>query len=293
MLLLDALDGDGPTHWANFTTSDATLDLARFYRGRELVMRALKRRWPEARYASQLEYTTGYTVFSGGKRRPHWHTLLKGIPVEATAEAAALAVAIWCRHVNAAPEAQYFAALENAAAAIKYTIKHFGKDALRQRPPKGFHGRRFFTSRNYFAVPVPAQRQRAKEALSWRSAVRRARAAGLDAYDAELAAHESMKLRASTTWTLANSRGVPMGPRSPAEAMQWRLWLSRRTDPAFEARADHARQRRDDELARIELVQRRDEERQAALVEALRALADARTTKLERLTTAQARLPGV
>jgi hypothetical protein len=231
MLQLDALEGDAPEIWGNFTTRDETLDLERFYVGRELMMRALKRRWPQARYASRLEYTTGYSRQSGGRRFPHWHTLFKGIPAADAAEARAIAVAKWCAHVNALPQAQYMEPIRDAQGVVGYITQHFKKE--NQRPPEGFTGRRFFTSRDYFTgTTVKTARARARESIARRRATNRARATGADAHDVELIVHEAMKLRADTRWVVCNERGVRLGAIADDPARRVLEGTRRRTGAA-------------------------------------------------------------
>jgi hypothetical protein len=213
MLQLDAAGGDAPEVWANFTTRTETLDLERFYNGRRLVMRALQRRWPLARYASRLEYTGGYTVNSRGRRFPHWHTLLKGIAAADAPAAKAIAVAVWCRHVDALPAGQYMEPIDSAQGVIGYITQHFKKS--NQTPPDGFTGRRFFTSRDYFTgATVKVARARARESIARRRLTNRAIAAGLGAHDVELVVAEGLVRAAATVWVVVNERGVRVGDQA-------------------------------------------------------------------------------
>lgn len=208
MLALDVMEGDAPQVWATLTTRTATLDLAPYYEARRLVQRALRREWPGARYVAHLEYTSGYGPRSGGRRRPHWHMLWKGIPAADAERAAAVAIAAWCRNCDADPAGQYFAAVDDAGAVLKYVTKHFRKG--NQCPPEGFKGRRFSSSRDYFTgCTVRTARARAAESLALKRELWKRR--HLDAYDAELGAREAMQRRASTWWVLCNARGVRVG----------------------------------------------------------------------------------
>lgn len=202
MLGLDAMEGEAPQVWAVLTTRTATLDMAGFYRAREKVTLALKRRWP-VRYASLLEFTTGYGPRSGGRRRPHWNLLLKGIPRSAVDEwrdsttgetLHQLICRVWCDHVDAEPDGQHVADVADAGGLMRYISLHFQKES--QAPPRGFRGQRFNCSRDYFTGRTRAEmREDARLALrEKRELWKLARHTGLegdeleDAYEAELAA---------------------------------------------------------------------------------------------------------
>lgn len=194
MLALDAMEGDAPQVWAVLTTRTATWDMALFYDARRLVMRAVRRRWPGAEYASLLEFTTGYGPRSGGARRPHWNLLLKGVPVGALDQVRELVVRVWCDHVDAEAPGQHVAAIAEAGGLMRYIALHFQKES--QAPPPGFHGQRFNCSRRYFTGKTRAEaREDARLALSEKRALwKLARHTGLtgdaleDAYEAHLAA---------------------------------------------------------------------------------------------------------
>jgi hypothetical protein len=148
MLAIQAREGDAPELLAIVGTRTPTADPKPFYNGRRLVLRALRRRWPDASYASLLEFTTGMGPRSGGLRRPHWNLFLRGIPTESVDYARELIREIWCQHVDAEPEAQYVEVVRDAAAAAKYVALHFQKES--QAPPEGWRGQRFNCSRHFF-----------------------------------------------------------------------------------------------------------------------------------------------
>lgn len=201
MLSIDAMEGDEPKLVAIVGTRTATFDPKPFYDGRRLVMRALRRRWPEAEYASQAEFTTGYGPLSGGKRRPHWNLLLKGIPIDQVDEARELVRRVWCEHVDADPAYQYVEVLQSTAAFMRYVAMHFQKES--QAPPSGWHGQRFNCSRGYFTGRTRAQaRQAAREDLQREREAFKATARGLVGDDLDAAIDEAMQLRAETTWEL-------------------------------------------------------------------------------------------
>jgi hypothetical protein len=209
MLIEDALSGSAPTLLMVLTTRTATLDMATFYEGRRLVVRAIRRRWPEAEYSIELEYTTGYGPRAGGQRRPHLNYLWKNIPAKCSDLAGEIAARVWCRHVDALPEHQYCEPIRTAAAALKYLTSHFTKAS--QRAPEGFKGHRSLSSRGYFAQGIPAARKQAKESL----AARRIRAGAIEqghqAHDVEMIVHQMMRVAAAEVWVLCNERGVRLG----------------------------------------------------------------------------------
>jgi hypothetical protein len=212
MVVLDALNGDAPQVIAILGTRTATLDMAAFARGREYVVRAVRRRWPKAEYAYEVEFTTGYGPRSGGLRRPHWNWFWKGIPRSEVEEARDVISRTWCAHVDALPEAQYVEEIDNAVGLSKYVTEHFMKAS--QRPPAGFTGQRFCASRGYFGegVSVQTARKRARESLRSKRELWKALQAGFDAHDAELVAHQALELAAETVWVLATKTGARLSP---------------------------------------------------------------------------------
>lgn len=210
MLVLDALEGDAPQLLAILTTRTATLDMAQFKRGRQEVTRQVRKRWPGAEYAYEVEFTTGYGPRSGGQRRPHWNWFFKGVPAAAAGEFGRVVIAAWCRHVDAEPGAQYAAEIRNAIGITKYVTEHFMKAS--QRPPKGFSGQRFCCSRRYFGdATVTTARSRARESLQSKRELYKARERGLGAHDAELVAHQALELAHRTVWVLTTDRGARIG----------------------------------------------------------------------------------
>ncbi len=106
-LAVDACEGDAPELWMVLGTRTATTDMADFYAAFKEVMRRVRKVWPGAEYASLLEFTTGYGPRSGGRRRPHWNVLVKGVPAAARRRFRKIAVPAWCDNVDAAPGAQF------------------------------------------------------------------------------------------------------------------------------------------------------------------------------------------
>lgn len=213
MLVLDALQGDAPQLVAILGTRTATLDMGAFKQAREKLVAAIRRRWPAAQYAYEVEFTTGYGPRSGGLRRPHWNWFWKGIPREHVDAFREVNRRIWCQHVDALPEHQYVAEIDNAIGLTKYVTEHFMKAS--QRPPEGFTGQRFCCSRGYFGdVTVTTARARARESLRSKRELWKAQQAGHSAHDAELVAHQALELAAQTVWVLTNDRGARVGAQA-------------------------------------------------------------------------------
>jgi len=242
MLALDACEGDPPTLVAILTTRTATLDMAAFYRARGFVLRALRRRWSAAEYACLLEFTTGYGPRSGGKRRPHWNLLLKGIPAEAADQAREVVARTWARNVDAEAGVQYVESIENAQALMRYVAQHFQKES--QTPPRGFTGQRFNCSRGYFTGMTRAEaRARAQASLRRKRAIWRAtrpdtpsesvshRVSEVSAHDAELVAELAERDRAIDIWQriVWKPGERPQAPMREATRLAARTGYGRRT----------------------------------------------------------------
>jgi len=163
VLQLDAMTNEPPTIVAVLTTRSTSIDPSDFWLSREKLVKALRRRWPRCQYAALVEYTTGYGPRSGGRRRPHWNLLLKGIPAEAVDQVADVVAKVWCPRVDATPAAQYVAEVAEFGGLSRYVAMHFQKSS--QRPPAGWEGHRFTHSQGYFGVPLPKIRARAREQL--------------------------------------------------------------------------------------------------------------------------------
>lgn len=168
-LELDAIEHFSPEVWLCLGTRTPTFDPRPFYSAREQVQKALRRRWPDVQVANLREFTTGYGPRAGGRRRPHWNLLLKGIPSEQAAEAREVAARIWCRHVDAEPERQHGGPVYEAGGLGRYLALHFQKES--QAPPRGWRGHRFTSSRGYFPEGVKKAREKAREAMAVERAV--------------------------------------------------------------------------------------------------------------------------
>jgi hypothetical protein len=242
MLMLDAVENEAPAVWLCLGTREVERDPARFYRARELVVRALRRRWPRCEYLGRVEFTTGLGRNAGGIRRPHWHFLLKGIPRNAACEAFELAARVWCEHVDAEPEAQRGGEVTAAVGLIRYLMPHHGKES--QAPPRGWKGHREVRSRGYYANPVNELREQARESIYRRRAAYRVRRAGLVGVEAELEIAWQVLQRRERTWAYytgdPSEAGYFLYERDRVEAKlggwralpEYRVWRSPPVTPA-------------------------------------------------------------
>jgi hypothetical protein len=192
-----------PAVWIVLTTRSTDIEPAVFYRAREKLWKSIKRRYPNAEYAALVEFSTGYGPASGGLRRPHWNLLVKGVSATETDSLRALVDRVWCGRVDAEPAGQFVGAVSELGGLMRYIALHFQKAS--QRPPDGWRGHRFMTSRGYFGVTSAVMRDRARSALLRRRELWKARQR-LGDVDAEL-----LELEAAA--------GV-----ARAEALSWELW---------------------------------------------------------------------
>lgn len=198
-----ALDGmlDAPTTLVVLTTRTATIDTAPFEEGRHQLIRALREELGRVEYASLLEFTTGYADRSGGRRRPHWNLMLKGVSDQEHELVRDAIAATWCRLVDAELQAQHVGPIYAVGGLTRYLAMHFLKTS--QQPPPGFRGQRFNCSRGYFAGMSRAEaREQARRSLRSKRALWRALQAGHEGHDAELVAQLELRELDEASWEL-------------------------------------------------------------------------------------------
>jgi hypothetical protein len=183
MLALDAVNFFAPEVWLCLGTRTASFDPKPFYRGRDQVQKALRRRWPDLEVANLREFTTGYGPRSGGRRRPHWNFLIKGVVADQVEELRDVAARVWCGRVDAEPDRQYAGTVHDAGGLMRYLALHFQKQS--QAPPPGWRGHRFTSSRGYFPEGSQAARERARRSLRLGRAVHWANAVAEGAWQDE------------------------------------------------------------------------------------------------------------
>lgn len=216
MLALDAFENGAPEVWACLTTRSSDPAPASFYRAREAVRKALRRRWGDCQDSTLVEFTTGYGPRSEGRRRPHWNALLKGVPGDQVEEAASVIARVWCGRVDAEPSRQHVGQVSDAGGLMRYLALHFQKES--QSPPKGWKGHRFTSSRGYFPEGAAFARERAKRSLRlgravyWANAVAEAAFLDgdevLDSEDLEQLIADRLLEEAARSWSMAKVRGT-------------------------------------------------------------------------------------
>jgi hypothetical protein len=233
MLAYDGMTGEPPALWMVLTTRSTSAEPSRYYRSREVIVRAIRRRWPRARWLCITEFSTGYGPRSGGARRPHFNVMLKGVPVDQAQELERLVRSIWCSREDAAPEAQFVGEVAEVGGLMRYLALHFLKES--QRPPQGWKGHRVTFSRGYFTEPVWKVRKAAQESLRLDRAVYRAE---LDGYEGESALREAQLRREQERrkrWELVELSADELGlvKARPLHGGSVGVLVGRRSDTAF------------------------------------------------------------
>lgn len=218
LLSLDAMHGPAPGLAVVLTTRSTDTSQARFYESRRQTQKQLRKELDGYQAAWLLEMTTGFAASSGGKRRPHWNALVKTDTEVDHARRIIRQVVdgIWCRREDATPAAQYVAPIGDARSLVKYLALHFQKES--QSPPPGWRGHRFSATHGYLWLPTPEARAEARKSLRIKREIYRALQRGLSAHDAELAAHEALKIAEETTWRLYHLKppAIPAGDPNAA-----------------------------------------------------------------------------
>ena len=167
LLTQDALLGIAPVVWLVLSTGTDDLDPATFYAARKHLVKALRREFPDRsiEWAALVEFTTGYSKQSGGRRFPHWNVLLKGVGEDDMPRIKAVVDRVWCGRpeFKALPKGQHVGTVYSAGGLMRYLALHFQKES--QSPPKGWRGHRFLKSRGYLWTNTPDAREHARDAL--------------------------------------------------------------------------------------------------------------------------------
>lgn len=227
MLALDAMLGEPPAVWAVLTTRSTDPDPARYYRSREKLQRAWRRRFPNCEVAWLLEFTTGYGLNSGGERRPHWNALIKGVPDtdEARAQLLDAIDAVWCAREDAERQAQHVGSVYAEGGLMRYLALHFQKES--QSPPAGWRGHRFTATRGYLWMPTPDARQAARESLRFNRELWKLRqlydVAGIDVEEGELLrqAEAAVELAGAVEWELVRLTKLPATWDDQGRPLTW------------------------------------------------------------------------
>jgi len=123
------------------------------------ILRQVRAELGPVRYCHFLEFTTGQAARSGGRRRPHLHTLWKDAPPEAAPVIEAAAVSVLKRLAGA--HRQQVEEIRTAAGATMYVARHHLKES--QAPPAEWGPtRRVRPGRGYWSRPSEVLRTEAK-----------------------------------------------------------------------------------------------------------------------------------
>jgi len=246
LLALDAMDGDSPEVFSVLTSASGNPDPAHFEAARRAVFKALKRRWPDCRYAGLLEFSTGEGRSSGGIRRPHWNLLWKGIPADAADQAHDVILSVWCNRdeFRAARSAQFTGAVSEFGGLMRYLALHFQKES--QQPPAGWRGHRFTMSRGHAQYlnggTTPELRERAKRSLRAKREVWRAIRDGYEGESAEAVAQARLERADALSWELVRLTERELSPSlaKPDELHLAALFAVANARPAFKVGAPTA-----------------------------------------------------
>lgn len=149
-----------PAHGITLTTRDPDFDQGRFRKAVSQWARWLRREVGPMEYLGLIEWTSGKGERSGGHKRMHQHTLVKGIPGDADLDQLwREQKKVWERLTGA--WRVELRELRTPAGAIAYMVGHHHK--AEQAPPPGWSGKRFRPSQGYFGRPVAQLREEARE----------------------------------------------------------------------------------------------------------------------------------
>ena len=136
------------------------------------LVKALRRRWPDAEYLGFMEWTTGKGARSGGLRRPHMHLLFRGIPPEEAALCESIVRRVWLARTGA--NRVEASALESLQGSLQYVAMHHMKPD--QAPPEGWTGRRLRPSQGWWGADAKQLRADARTVVLERAHVARIKA---------------------------------------------------------------------------------------------------------------------
>jgi hypothetical protein len=217
----DALSNSTPTIWTVLGTRSTSTNMADFRIARQRVMEEARKAFPDAEAATLIEYTTGYGRNAGGARRPHLNWTWKN--VDDAEKLHAVTLKPWLAQVDATAQAHSFErcvrSINEMGGLARYLANHLTKES--QRPPTGFRGHRFRTTRGYLAEPLPAAREQARQALRFRRELWKARQAGLDGQEAEDAAQRALYEANELAWELVRVQRIPTAFDNDDQPTDW------------------------------------------------------------------------
>jgi hypothetical protein len=227
VVALDALRGNAPTLFMVITTPLSHDALTRSRLARRKLHLAMQARWPACEWACILEFTTGEGTGSGGKRRPHWNYVVKGVPTDDLAELRALVLAVWCPRMEANSRGQHVGELREVGGLMRYLVLHFHKPG--QAPPDGYTGHRFTFSRpnaergsaGYFGRPMPEVREEARASLRFKRHMHAVEALGLVGEEALYLVEQRIRDDLDRVWQLVREQPVPTDWDAAGQPVSW------------------------------------------------------------------------
>lgn len=178
MVGVDA-ESDQPRVVSTFTTRDR-MTPALLREASHQIMKLVRAELGDVRYCHFLEFTTGKGRRSGGKRRPHLHTLWKGVDADAAPVIAGIAVHVLGRIAGA--YRHDVEEIKTPAGATMYVARHHLKES--QAPPAEWGPtRRVRPGRGYWSRPSEELRSQAKAIVRQARARKRFMAALEEAED--------------------------------------------------------------------------------------------------------------
>jgi len=199
MLSRDALEY-APSLWLVLTAREH-LTRADCRRHLAKLLKAARKCWPSIEWFVQVEFQRRGAL--------HLNLLIKGVPVGDLGELHELVSFRWCERVDALPVGQWAGEINDAGGVVKYLSKMLAHGLkAEQAPPIGWKGHRTSQTRGYLVRSAAVMRREAREALRSKREIWKAIEAGADAHDAELLAHDALKLAARSSWVLATDRGA-------------------------------------------------------------------------------------
>lgn len=205
MVALDATS-DAPTLFCVLTTRDPNMDGAAVRAALQAATRSVRGRWPGFQYACFVEFTTGLSVWSGGRRRVHLNLLVKGVPPADADELRDRLLASWGKATGT--DQLHVGSIYAAEGLVRYVTNlalHVMKDG--QKPPPSYRGHLVRWTRGYFADGATEAREQARYSLRVKRVVHRL---GPEV-GPELVALELDQI-AATGWSLVEVRRLAGSP---------------------------------------------------------------------------------
>jgi len=225
LLALDAMHGVAPAVWMVLGTGTDELDPAVFYAARKHLVKALRRAFPgrQIEWAALVEFTTGYSKRSRGRRFPHWNVLLQGVYEADMPRVHEVVERVWCGRpeFKAQIEAQHIGTIHAAGGLLRYISLHFQKES--QAPPAGWRGHRFLKSRGYLWLPTPEARGLARDSLRLKRELWKLEQRGIVGEAAAALAERALYEASELSWELVRrvmEGVVPTSGAWPAEYVE-------------------------------------------------------------------------